>query len=83
MAQVIDLDGLPEPVAKAIAETVRNLKNGYQAKGLSDSDDSQRPTPEGADRALDAILDTIPTMPSLSDEAVSRESIYSGGKDTR
>ena len=32
MAQVIDLEGLPEPVAKAIAETVFNLKNRYRAK---------------------------------------------------
>ena len=30
MAQVIDLEGLPEPVAKAIAETVSNLKNQYR-----------------------------------------------------
>ena len=30
MAQVIDLDGLPDPVAKAIAETVLNLKNRYR-----------------------------------------------------
>jgi hypothetical protein len=29
MAQPIDLEGLPEPVAKAIAETVHNLKNRY------------------------------------------------------
>lgn len=32
MAQVIDLEGLPEPVAKAIAETVFNLKNRYRSK---------------------------------------------------
>jgi hypothetical protein len=30
MAQVIDLDGLPDPVAKAIVETVVNLKNRYR-----------------------------------------------------
>ena len=30
MAQPIDLEGLPEPVAKAIAETVLNLKNRYR-----------------------------------------------------
>ena len=33
MAQVIDLEGLPDPVAKAIAETVLNLKNRYRTKG--------------------------------------------------
>lgn len=32
MAHVIDLEGLPEPVAKAIAETVFNLKNRYRAE---------------------------------------------------
>ena len=31
MAQFIDLDGLPEPVAKAIADTVVNLKTRYRA----------------------------------------------------
>ncbi len=30
MPQLIDLEGLPEPVAKAIAETVSNLKTQYQ-----------------------------------------------------
>ncbi len=31
MAQAIDLEGLPEPVANAIAETVSNLKERYRA----------------------------------------------------
>ena len=30
MPRVIDLEGLPEPVAKAIIETVLNLKNRYR-----------------------------------------------------
>ena len=30
MAHVIDLEGLPEPVAKAIVQTVLNLKNQYR-----------------------------------------------------
>ena len=34
MAQVIDLEGLPDPVAKAIAETVVNLKNRYRLKSV-------------------------------------------------
>jgi len=37
MAQVIDLEGLPEPVARAIAETVLNLKKSY-----SDGSSQQR-----------------------------------------
>lgn len=32
MAQVIDLEGLPEAVAKAIEETVLNLKSQYRMK---------------------------------------------------
>ena len=32
MAQTIDLEGLPDPVAKAIAETVLNLKSRYKRK---------------------------------------------------
>ena len=32
MPHVIDLEGLPEPVANAIAETVLNLKNRYRAE---------------------------------------------------
>jgi hypothetical protein len=31
MARIIDLEGLPEPVATAITETVLNLKNRYKA----------------------------------------------------
>jgi len=30
MAQVIDLEGLPDPVAKVIEETVLNLKSRYR-----------------------------------------------------
>jgi hypothetical protein len=30
MTKVIDLEGLPEPVAEAIVETVLNLKRSYQ-----------------------------------------------------
>ena len=32
-AQVIDLEGLPGPVAKAIAETVLNVKRHYITEG--------------------------------------------------
>ena len=32
MAQVIDLEGLPDPVAQAIQETVLNLKSQYRTK---------------------------------------------------
>jgi hypothetical protein len=32
MAQVIDLDGLPDPVAKAIEETVLNLKSRHRTQ---------------------------------------------------
>jgi hypothetical protein len=32
MAQLIDIEGLPDPVAKAIEESVLNLKSRYRAK---------------------------------------------------
>ena len=32
MAQAIDLGGIPEPVARAITETVHNLKMCYRAR---------------------------------------------------
>jgi hypothetical protein len=35
MAQVIDLEGLPDPVAKAIEETVRNLKSRYGTESVT------------------------------------------------
>jgi hypothetical protein len=38
MAQVIDLDGLPEPVAQAIAETVLNLKSRYRTSTAQESE---------------------------------------------
>ena len=36
-----------------------------------------------ADRALEELLDTLPAMPSLSDKALSRESIYASEDDAR
>ena len=75
MQKVIDLEGLPEPVAMAIAETVRNLKNSYPAARTNSSTQPRKLTQEEADLALDELLDTLPPMPSLSDAAVSRESM--------
>ncbi len=72
MAQVIDLEGLPDPVARAIAETVLNLKIRYR----SDSEPPRKLTSAEADLALEELLDTLPPMPSLPDDALSRESIY-------
>ena len=48
----------------------------------SASDEGIRPGPSRqmtsaeADRAFEELLDTLPPMPSLSDEALSRDSIY-------
>ena len=44
---------------------------------------SQKLIAAEADRALDELLDTLPPMPSLSDKALSRESIYAPEDDTR
>ena len=83
MAQSIDLDGLPDPVAKAIAETVRNLKSSYRAAGGAAAEPPRKLTAAEADRALEELLDTLPPMPSLSDKALSRESIYAPEDDSR
>jgi hypothetical protein len=82
MAQVIDLEGLPDKVAEAIAETIRNLKNGY-SKGETVAEPSRKLTPAEADQALEDLLDTLPPMPSLPDKALSRESIYAAEDDIR
>ena len=54
---------------------------------LSDKDgsreQSRKMTFAEAGRALDELLDTLPPMPSLSDQALSRESIYAPEDDTR
>jgi hypothetical protein len=84
MAQVIDLDGLPDPVAKAIMETVVNLKNRYTAKNAgSPATSSQKLSAQEADAALDEVLASLPPMPSLSDKALSRESIYAPEDEAR
>jgi len=82
LAQVINLEGLPEPVAKAIAETVLNLKTHYSGRGTG-SEAPLRLAAAEADRALEELLDTLPHMPSLPDEALSRESMYSPDDDHR
>ena len=58
MAQVINLEGLPDPVAKAIAETVLNLKVHYGAKGVG-SKPPRKLTAADADQALEELLDTL------------------------
>ncbi len=47
MAQVIDLEGLPDPVAKAIAETVVNLKNRYRLKSVQPKPSKDLPSRPG------------------------------------
>jgi len=53
----------------------------HEVAGSSDS--ARKMTAAEADRALEELLDTLPTMPSLSDKALSRESIYTPEDDTR
>jgi hypothetical protein len=81
MAQTVDLEGLPDPVAKAIAETVANLKSHCGPKTAPEP--PLTPTAAEAGRALEELLDTLPPMPSLSDRALSRESIYAPEDDAR
>jgi hypothetical protein len=61
---------------------VLNLKVSYGAKS-ADSEPSRKLTAAQADQALEGLLDTLPPMPSLSDEALSRETIYAPENDAR
>ena len=69
-------------LAKARSEgtTPENLiRNAIDPILLTDSEDPERSrnmTAAEADRALEELLDSLPPMPSLSDKALSRESIY-------
>jgi hypothetical protein len=84
MAQVIDLDGLPDPVARAITETVLNLKSRYAPQSTgSTATSSPTLSAQEADAALDEVLASLPPMPSLSDKALSRESIYAPDDEAR
>jgi hypothetical protein len=60
MAQTIDLEGLPDPVAKAIAETVLNLKSRYRRK----SDKAAKP------------LKDLPSRPGKATGSLRRVDIY-------
>jgi hypothetical protein len=62
MAQVIDLEGLPDPVAKAIAETVLNLKNRYRISM------KEHPAAE--------LQKDLPTRPGMAIGTVRRVDIY-------
>ena len=79
MPHVITLEGLPEPVAKALIETVNNLKNSYRIPTVDPTLSNK--TVEGAEQEWDEFLDTLPVMPSLSDEALRRESMYARETD--
>ena len=85
MAQIIDLEGLPDPFAKAIIETVLNLKSRYMANDVAAPTTPSFPklSTQEADAALDEVLASLPPMPSLSDKALSRESIYSPEDEAR
>ena len=60
MSQVIDLEGLPEPVAKAIAETVLTLKSRYRTR----TDGATKP------------LKDLPSRPGMVIGSLRRVDIY-------
>ena len=68
MARLIDLDGLPDPVAKAIVETVLNLKNRYRG---------DFPAPAVPERGVKPLKD-LPSRPGMVIGNVSRVEIYDG-----
>ncbi len=65
MAQVLDLEGLPDPVAKAIVETVLNLKNRYRGDS---------PVPAVPERAAKPLKD-LPSRPGTAIGNISRVEI--------
>ncbi len=75
MQQVITLEGLPEPVAKALIETVNNLKNSYRLENINTQVGMER-TPAERTRSLREFIATLPPMPVLSDYALTREAMY-------
>ncbi len=65
MAQLIDLEGLPDQVAKAIAETVLNLKNRYS-------------NPPGERDGAEPLKD-LPSRPGMVIGSTRRVEIYDEG----
>jgi hypothetical protein len=61
-SKIIDLDGLPEPVAKAIVETVLNLKSQYRS-----ANNEQR---------ADEPLKELPSWPGKVIGSLRRVDIY-------
>jgi len=56
MAQVIDLEGLPDAVARAIAETVLNLKNRYRTTDTEQrAGESQKDLPSRPGKAIGTV----------------------------
>ena len=55
MPQMIDLDGLPDPVAKAIVETVLNLKSRYQAQSGDTSAKQFKDLPSRPGRVIGSL----------------------------
>ena len=82
MPQVITLEGLPEPVAKALIETVNNLKNSYEAESPTASIPLEHTAAEKF-QSLREFIATLPPMPVLSDEALRRENMYAEDEEGR
>ena len=67
-----------EAVAKSEGESVESWIRKTILRVASVPSEDTRPnlSAEEWEREFDAFLDSLPEMPSLSDEAISRESIY-------
>jgi hypothetical protein len=65
MAQLIDLEGLPDPVAKAIAETVLNLKNSCKPRN-----------DESSTRGAGKPLKELPARPGRVIGSLRRVDLY-------
>ena len=77
----ISLELPPDLEARFLAEAkvqgvpIADVVKAYLLRHRAQSQPAQM-SPEEFDQAWDELLDSLPENPSLSDEAISRESIY-------
>jgi len=78
----ITLELAPELETRFVAEArakgipVGEVVKAYLLRQRVPSSDTAQMSPEEWDKAWDELLDDLPDIPTLSDEAISRESIY-------
>lgn len=66
---------------RLVRQAMNPILASVPAEVAGSPESSRKMTAAEADRALEELLDTLPPMPSLSDKALSRESIYALEED--